>query len=284
MMYFSPMLLGTAPMPFNDGNFVAEPKIDGHRLLFSREHGRSELWTRHKTLVTERYPELLNLQLKENFCLDGEVCLSDPSGRIQFEMIMERFALKKTEKISRAALHQPVNYIVWDLPYYKKDLRKLPLIERRHILEQILPPHPTIRIVPQTDGSNAEALYQLVEQNKLEGMVQKHKHSIFEERRSQKWLKVIRWEYAQTIVLGYDRTKFGWLLGVEEQGRYRAAGVLKFGTTPAQRKWFYAQTKKLTTGTDKHFVYLEPQIKAFVKFRNWTRNNMLRDPSLIDIS
>lgn len=168
-MYYSPMLLETARKAFNDGNYVAEPKIDGHRLLFSREGMKSELWTRHNTLVTNQYPELLDLQLKEDFYLDGEVCMSDPSGRVQFEMIMERFSLKKSDKIKRAALQQPVNYIVWDLPYYKKDLRKLPLAERRRILEQVLPPHPLIRIVPQTDGTNAESLYQWVRAKQIRG-------------------------------------------------------------------------------------------------------------------
>ncbi|MEB8637797.1 hypothetical protein P4H32_29380 [Bacillus cereus] len=169
------MLLETARKAFNDGNYVAEPKIDGHRLLFSREGMKSELWTRHNTLVTNQYPELLDLQLKEDFYLDGEVCMSDPSGRVQFEMIMER-------------------------------------------------------------------------------IVQKFKHSKYEDKRSEKWLKVIRWEYAQTAVLGYNRKEFGWLLGVEEQGSYRAVGVMRLGTNPLQRKWFYAQSEKYITGKDNNFV------------------------------
>ena len=277
----SAMLLETAQKAFNDENYVVEPKIDGHRLLFGREHQNSKLWTRHHNLITNQYPELLDLKIHEDFCLDGEVCLSDSAGRIQFEMIMERFSLRKADKIKRAALHQPVNYIVWDLPFYKRDLRRLPLTERRRILEEILPPHPLIRIVPQTDGSNAETLYELIEQIKLEGIVQKHKSSIYEGKRSDKWLKIIRWEHIQTAILGYDRNKFGWLLGVKQFENYRPVGILKLGTNPRQRKWFYDHSQKFITSMDDNFVYLEPQIDVVIKFRNWTRNNMLRDPSLV---
>jgi DNA ligase 1 len=35
------------------------------------------------------------------------------------------------------------------------------------------------------------------------------------------------------------------------------------------------------TGEDKDFVYLEPRW-ATVKFRNWTRSEMLRSPVFVD--
>ncbi len=39
-MFIEPMLLATAPAPFSDSHYIFEPKIDGHRLLFSQQSGR----------------------------------------------------------------------------------------------------------------------------------------------------------------------------------------------------------------------------------------------------
>jgi DNA ligase-1 len=52
--------------------------------------------------------------------------------------------------------------------------------------------------------------------------------------------------------------------------------------SPKQKQAFYTISKQLIIGEDEKFVYLDPRIKARVKFRNWTRHGMLRDPALVD--
>ena len=278
-MNISPMLLETASKAFNDPNNAVEPKIDGHRLVYTQRGDKRQLYTRHGTIVTNQYPELMDLYLSGDFCLDGEVCISDPeTGKVDIELISERFALSKSDKIKRAAAARPVNYIVWDIPYYNKDLTKLPLVERRKILEQVLPPHPLVQIVPQFDGMQATNLFEIVKQQKLEGIVLKKKNSPYVTRRSSDWLKIIRWEYEQVALVGYDKKKFGWLTAVEENGQYRPTGLLRLGTSPQVRKEFYDKSRPLIIGDNDKYVLLQPEIKALVKIRNWTRNKMLRDP------
>ncbi|WP_414851824.1 hypothetical protein [Brevibacillus sp. IT-7CA2] len=45
---------------------------------------------------------------------------------------------------------------------------------------------------------------------------------------------------------------------------------------------FYGVAKSLVTGEDHDFVYVQSQIKARVKMRNWTRSGMLRSPVFVD--
>jgi ATP-dependent DNA ligase len=101
-MFLPPMLLEKRENPFDDERYLFEPKIDGHRLILSMENGDVRLFTRHNYEVTMQYPELHNVSIEDNsdVVLDGEVaCLNPESGSIEFEMIMERFMLKKPIRI-----------------------------------------------------------------------------------------------------------------------------------------------------------------------------------------
>ncbi|WP_397386183.1 hypothetical protein [Paenibacillus sp. VCA1] len=55
------MLLATALSPFSHSDYIFEPKVDGHRLIFSQESGAIRLYTRHHNDCTRQYPELHTL-------------------------------------------------------------------------------------------------------------------------------------------------------------------------------------------------------------------------------
>lgn len=85
-MFLSPMLLETAKSPFSHSNYIFEPKIDGHRLIFSQQDGKIRLYTRNETDCTRQYPELL-YPFDNDIILDGEVACTDPeTGSIGFEL------------------------------------------------------------------------------------------------------------------------------------------------------------------------------------------------------
>lgn len=76
-MFISPMLLETSPDPFSHPDYIFEPKIDGHRLIYANESGQTRLYTRHANDVTAKYPELQHGP--NDVVLDGEVCCIDPA-------------------------------------------------------------------------------------------------------------------------------------------------------------------------------------------------------------
>jgi DNA ligase-1 len=154
------------------------------------------------------------------------------------------------------------------------------LIERKSILESIIKPNPFVSVIPYTENDGAD-LYSAICTKRMEGIVGKRKDSQYVSRRSSDWLKVVRYETAEVFISGYRKEEFGWLAQVEENGTKRPAGIIELGVPPKHKKAFYGISKQLITGEDKNFVYLEPALKAKVKFRNWTRNNMLRTPSFV---
>lgn len=280
-MFIDPMLLATAPAPFSDPRFIFEPKIDGHRLIFSQESGTVRLYTRHNNDCTRQYPEIAAALFAHDIVLDGEIACVDPAtGVSDFEAVMTRFQAKKADKIVRLSANLPAYYAVFDILQYKdEDLRKLPLIERKAILAGLTMPNANFGVVPYVQGAG-EALFAQIEARGMEGIVGKLADSVYETgRRSDNWRKVINWTYADVLITGYKKAEFGWLAGVaDERGRVRPAGVIEFGVGPTEKKAFYGVVKPLITGEDHEFVYVEPRIKARVKMRNWTRAGMLRSP------
>ncbi|MDF9845405.1 ATP-dependent DNA ligase [Paenibacillus sp. PastF-1] len=210
-MFISPMLLQTAPGPFSHSEFIYEPKIDGHRLIYSQQNGKIRLYTRHDNDCTRQYHEL-QLPFADDVILDGEVACVDPTtGVSDFESIMSRFSARRTDKITQLTGTLPAYYGIFDILQYKgQDLTGLPLMRRKEILARLALPSGSFGIVPHVDGAG-EALFQQIEVRGMEGVVGKRKNSIYEiGRRSHAWQKVINWTYAEVYITGYRKQEFGW--------------------------------------------------------------------------
>lgn len=279
-MFLPPMLLQKREEPFDDPRYLFEPKIDGHRLVLSVIDGRPTLYTRHQTLCTPQYPELHDVPLADvsDAILDGEVARVDPvTGAVDFESIMERFQLKQERKILEAAASWPVHYFVFDILRYKgQDLRSWPLTRRKELLQEVLRQNAFYSNVMSVEGSGTD-LFEVIRQRKLEGIVAKRANSPYVGRRDPRWIKIINYEYAEVKIAGYRRDEFGWLAHYEG----RPAGIIEFAPA-AHKKAFRAVAGGLVTGQDKNFIYMEPRIRAQVRFRNWTRRGMLRAPEFVE--
>jgi DNA ligase-1 len=245
------------------------------------ENGDVRLFTRHNYEVTMQYPELHNVSIEDNsdVVLDGEVaCLNPESGSIEFEMIMERFMLIKPIRIQEAVIRQPVHFFVFDILRYKgEDLLSLPLIDWKILLEQVLSENNYMRTIMRIDDTGV-SLFKAIREKQLEGIVAKKKTSKYVGRRDANWIKIINYTYAEVQIAGYQKNQFGWLL----QHRNRNVGVLELAVPSTHKKAFYGVSQGLITGEDRNFVYVEPSIKARVRFRNWTRAGMLRTPEFVD--
>ncbi len=170
------------------------------------------------------------------------------------------------------------------LQYNGKDLRRLPLMQRKAILASIPLPSASFGIVPYIEGAG-EVLFEQIEARAMEGVIGKRTNSVYETgRRSDNWRKVINWSYADDFITGYRKEEFGWLAAVPgpDNAKMRPAGIIELGANPMHKKAFYNVVKPLITGEDRNFVYVEPRIRARVKMRNWTRSGMLRSPVFVE--
>lgn len=278
-MFISPMLLETSPGPFSHSDYIFEPKVDGHRLIYSQQDGVVRLFTRHNNDCTRQYPEL-HLPFKDDIILDGEVACTDPeTGLNDFEAVMSRFSTKQSSKIRQLTKTLPATFAVFDILFYQgRDLRKLPLMERKEILHSLALPSSSFGIVPHIEGAG-EALYEQIEAMGMEGVVGKRKDSQYVSRRSREWQKVINWSYADVFITGYKKSEFGWLAAVPDpSGKMRPVGIIEHGPSPKHKQAFRGVCQQLVTGQDKNYVYLEPRIQARVKMRSWTKSGLLRIP------
>lgn len=277
-MDYTPMLLTKVEEPFDDSRYIFEPKIDGHRLILTRQNGAVRLYTRHDNECTRQYPELHGVPSDDDLVLDGEVCRIGLDGGIDFESVMERFRMTKVTKIKAASTSDPVHFVVFDiLSRNGKDLRGLPLLERKKILKDSLDttPHYSQSLYIPDEGKD---LFKLIQERKMEGIVAKRKDSLYVGRRSEHWQKIINYTYATVQLAGYRKDQFGWLA----QYNGRPAGIIELAVPAAHKQAFYGVAGSIKTGEDRDYVYVDPRIQARVRFRNWTKNGMLRSPEFVE--
>jgi DNA ligase-1 len=188
---------------------------------------------------------------QDDILLDGEAaCVDRDSGRIDFESVMERFSVKRSDKILRLSASQPANYMVFDILRYKsQDLRGWPLMKRKELLTGIDFGNPRISVIPFIEREG-ERLYQEIVSRRMEGIVAKRKESVYSSgKKSTSWLKIINWTYVDVTLIGWRKDEFGWIAGIANgSGRFRHVGVIEHGVSSIQRKEFYAEMRPYVTG------------------------------------
>jgi len=265
------MLLQKSDEPFDDARYITELKFDGIRFIYSVDmSGNVRMYSRHKNEVTARFPELAALDLPQGTILDGELVATDDAGKPDFEAVMSRFMSRKSTT--------PVCYVVFDvLQCGGQSTTNLPLLERKQILADIVPDDsPLITQVQYVEGSGL-SYYEAVKAQALEGIVLKRKDSRYEVgKRSASWLKVVNYHFADVLVTGYRRSKFGWLLTFPDTGEY--AGVMELGVPPDARRRIYSMP---IAHESNDYAYLKQPVAVRVKYRNLTKAGLLRLPSYI---
>jgi DNA ligase 1 len=271
-VFVSPMLLKRVDQPFNDDSYITELKLDGIRLILSKINNKVRLYTRHNNEVTSKFPELLNIDIPDGTVLDGEIIVTDPAGKPDFDAMMSRFQSNRN-----ILTDGTLTYAVCDIIQYRgQSVTRLPLTERKQLLKEVIP-HDTSLVakVKYVEG-HGSAYFDLVQQQGLEGIVLKRRDSRYEVgKRSQAWLKVINYQYDDVMITGLRKGEFGILLSFMDD---RPAGIMEF-MPPAERKNFYRQQQVVSE--DDKFIFIEP-VKCRVKYRNITKAGFLRIPSLVE--
>jgi DNA ligase 1 len=219
------------------------------------------------------------LDLSKETLLDGEVVDTDSSSKLDFDAVMSRFSVFNSDKVNYLAKHEPVSFVVFDMLYHRgMNVTHLPLYERKEILDTLIPVNTPVLSEVMSIESKGPTLFELIEEQNLEGIVLNKKDSIYEiGKQSNSWLKVINFQYANVFVNGYRKGDFGWLLSYED-GKY--AGIMGLGVPSEARNKVYQKSKK--DENDK-FVFIEP-ISCYVKYRNITKADLLRISSYISMN
>jgi DNA ligase-1 len=152
--------------------WLAEWKWDGMRAQLIRRAGRLSIWSRGEELVTERFPEIAGAaeQRELDAVLDGEILVWGDAGVRPFGELQTRIGRKRPGR--KLLAERPVAFLAYDLLEHEgRDLRPLPLAERRRRLETLLAARDgTLMLSPAIAADDWPALAAAREQSRKRGV------------------------------------------------------------------------------------------------------------------
>lgn len=168
-------------------DWLAEWKYDGIRAQLIVPHdGPPMLWSRGEEDVGEQFPEILAAarSLPGGTVLDGEILGWQGDGPAPFAFLQTRLN-RKAATAGQLPLFDDRRIVLraFDvLRFEGKDVRGVPLRERRNILEYLDLPAPTIDATAPVDEPTWESLADLREQSRerrVEGLMLKHMEGLY---------------------------------------------------------------------------------------------------------
>jgi bifunctional non-homologous end joining protein LigD len=263
---------------FDDPDWIFERKLDGIRCLAFG----TRLESRNGLSLNGRFPTIAEALAGSTSTLDGEV-VAFSGSQTSFQRLGQR---------GRA-----VYFYVFDiLEREGRDLRDLPLLERKRVLREVVKPAGPIRITPYRRSSGI-ALYEEACRRGWEGLIAKRADSPYVGKRSRDWLKWKCDAEQELVIGGYtepkgSRIELGALLvGYWEDGGLRYAGKVGTGfgretlrdlaarLAPLRRDDSpFADAPRLRSAT-----WVEPRLVAQVGFTEWTRDGRLRHPRFVGL-
>jgi bifunctional non-homologous end joining protein LigD len=293
--HVEPMMAFAVSKPPAGKNWLYEVKWDGVRAICFIRDGMLRMISRNGNSFDRQYPELSVLPHyvdAETAILDGEIAVLDEQGRSRFELIQPRIHQTDPNSVAHLARSTPAKLFVFDLLYLDGyDLRNVPLIERKRVLESILKPFERMQYSAHF-AAKGEQMLEAARQHGLEGVLAKQEDSKYESRRSNAWLKIKVVGQQEFVICGYthggERDTFSSLvLGVYDKGKLVYAGNVGTGFNDKSLRYLYERMKPLETARSpfdkkepmqRPTTWLKPELVCEIKFSNWTRDNRLRAP------
>jgi bifunctional non-homologous end joining protein LigD len=285
----SPMLATVADEPFDKKDWIFEIKYDGYRAITEIESGKVKIYSRNKISYNQKFsPVVQSLQkFPGNAVLDGEMVVIDEIGHPRFQWLQDYPSNKQGQLI----------YYIFDILYLDgHDLTALPLIKRKEILQQILPPLPHIKYSGHIEKSG-KAMFEQAQNLGLEGIMAKDANSNYlEGERSIHWLKIKTQKRQEFVIAGYTSGKggrkyFGALIaGVYKNNKLTYIGHIGGGFDNHNLKKIFEKLEKLETKncpfedtpeTNAPVTWIKPKFVAEAQFSNWTTDGQMRHPVFI---
>ncbi len=153
-------------------------------------------------------------------------------------------------------------FVTFDLLHLNgHDLRDVPLVDRREILEALIPEGQHIQFSQALPG-DAKSVFHLIDQAGLAGMLSKRKDSIYRSGNSTAWLKTKAHAVDEYDLLGVEREprKLAFALMAERgTGRYVGAAFVTLNREMRERLWQRAGA--FGAGTEGHKASGDAMVK-----------------------
>jgi bifunctional non-homologous end joining protein LigD len=285
-----PMLATMTDAPFDDPDWVFETKWDGFRMIASIAGGKVTLYSRNGQILSDSYRAVAQAleKVKGDAVLDGELVALDARGVSHFQLLQNAL---------RAEV--PLRYCVFDVMLADgKDLRGLPLTDRKTRLRRILPKHSLLAFSAHRVASGI-AVFKEAQDLGLEGIMAKRASSLYRSgARTADWLKIKTARLQEVVIAGFtaprrSRPHFGALvLALREGKAWRYIGHVGTGFSHASLEHLYGKLSKIRTSASPFATrvkdeavttWVKPRLVAEVKFTEWTSAGEMRHPVFLGL-
>lgn len=278
-------------IPENE-DWLYELKYDGYRIIAFVEANSVRLITRNGNDYTNHFStiasSLTDLAAGRAMILDGEIVITDASGKTDFQALQSYLKNPKDQNLT---------YIVFDLLALDGvDLRGQPLIERKERLKNLMKNAPYNLYYSRHIKGNGNESFAVACQTGMEGIIGKRAGSQYSGLKNGDWIKLKCDRRQEFVIGGYaltDKKNSGvssLLLGVYKGEELVYAGRVGTGMSEADMRMLEKEFESLRRQGPpfKHapkprpkeqLTWLEPELVAEIKFAEWTQDNLLRQAS-----
>src|SRR3954469_15061987 len=298
--FIEPMAATLTNRSFDDADWLFEVKWDGYRIEAVVRDGKVRLFTRNGKDGETYFPGLLSPATWINAheaIIDGEVVALDAAGKPDFGLLQEVTGSKSAQLV----------YQAFDVLYLDgRLLTAVPLEDRKALLRTVL--RTGDRRVRYADHvlTEGKAFLDAAAEQGLEGVIAKHRRSIYEPGlRSRAWLKIKHRPEQELVVGGFTpgegaASDLGAVVvGVyEPEGKsgpkLHFAGKVGSGFNAATRRMLRRRLEALATddppfdppppkdykgrwgGDLKGVTWVKPEVVIRAELGGWTRDNLVR--------
>jgi bifunctional non-homologous end joining protein LigD len=260
--------------------WIHEIKFDGYRVQTHIANDDIKVFTRRGNGWTKRFRKVAAdayLVNAKSAIIDGEVVVPAADGTTDFSVLQNE--LKGTSA--------KIVLVAFDLLYLNgQDLRRLPLTERKAILQKLIAK--TAIQFSESFELDGREMFKHACKAGLEGVVSKVRDSRYPTDRTNDWMKVTCAQRETLPIAGFalDGSKWdGIYIGREKAGQLIYAGKVDHGFTPESEKDLRARLKPLIRKTQPYDrkighkgIWVEPSLLAEIEYRAKSAEGKLRHP------
>ena len=284
--FIAPQLCKRVSRPPAGEEWVHEIKLDGYRMQLRVADGKAVMRTRKGLDWTADFATIVKAASDLQDCiLDGEVVALDHNGAPDFAALQVALSESRSKDLT---------YFVFDLLFFEgKDLRDVPLIERKKRVQRLLEkngrPGKFLKYVEHL-AEPGDAVLQSACRLNLEGIISKRASAPYQSGRTDTWLKA-KCRGGQEVVIGgwsgSSRSLRSLLVGVYRGDHLVHTG--RVGTGFNKRNSGGLLKKLVALSTDKSpfggkgaprkakdVTWVKPKLIAEIEFAGWTGDGMVR--------
>jgi bifunctional non-homologous end joining protein LigD len=268
--------------------WLHEIKYDGYRIQVHANRGRKKVYTRNGLDWTKRFSTIAAaLDIPGEAIIDGEVVVIH-EGRTNFSELQAELAAGRQDRLV---------YYAFDLLWRDGELRKLPQIERKQALLDLLrgseTPHPVL--FSEHLVGDGQMMFEHAAKLNWEGIISKRADAPYRSERNENWLKVKAMQKGKFPVIGFIKDPSGvaaLCLGKQKGKDLVYMGKVGTGWSRAVSSQIRKQLETVVSPKSKltkvirmpKATWVEPKFFADVEYRDISSEGLLRASSFRGLS